>query len=187
MTAPRTCRACGAALRGDVRWCLNCYEPSRELTPRAPTWAPGEFVDAPIHTGGTVPHWSRWEKSATTLGPAGRVGTTVVTVLWVLGAAGNSPLTLIFVLAVAGVVLHAIWARGWIVPGDEVAAPPREPVSTWLWDRSEFVRTVVLAVIAMVGVGLLMYSPDPVVRFVVIVTAVVVGCFAAFRKVSGDR
>ena len=77
MTAPRTCRACGAPLHGDVRWCLHCYEPARELTPRAAVWAQGEFVDNPIHTGGPVPHWSRWEKTATTFGPWGRIGLSV--------------------------------------------------------------------------------------------------------------
>jgi hypothetical protein len=186
MTAPRTCRACGAALQGNVRWCLRCYEPSRELTPRPPTWAPGEFVDTPIHTSGQVPHWSRWEKSATTLGPVGRVCATIVTVLWVLGAAGSSPLTLIFVLPVAGVVLRAIWAKGWVVPGDDATVPPSAPMSSWLWDRSEFLRTLALAAVAVV-VGLLMYVSNPIVRFVVIVSGVVVGCAAAFRKVGGSR
>ena len=38
MTAPRTCRACGAPIAGNVRWCLRCYEPARELTPRASVW-----------------------------------------------------------------------------------------------------------------------------------------------------
>ena len=51
MTAPRTCRACGAPLAGNVRWCLRCYEPARELTPRASVWEPGTFVDAPIVRG----------------------------------------------------------------------------------------------------------------------------------------
>ena len=124
MTAPRTCRACGAPLHGDVRWCLRCYEPARELTPRAAVWAPGKFVDNPIHSSGPVPHWSRWEKTATTFGPVGRVIATVVAVLWVLGAAGGSPLTLIFVLPVVGVGLRAIWAKGWVVPGVEAASPP---------------------------------------------------------------
>jgi len=187
MTAPRTCRACGAPLHGDVRWCLHCYEPARELTPRAAVWAQGEFVDNPIHTGGPVPHWSRWEKTATTFGPVGRVIATVVAALWVLGAAGGSPLTLIFVLPVVGVVIRAIWAKGWAVPYVEVVSPPLAPVSTWLWDRSEFVRTLMLAAVALVGVGLLMYSPNPVVRFVVIVTTVVAVCAALFRKIGGSR
>jgi hypothetical protein len=187
MTAPRTCRACGAPLHGDVRWCLRCYQPARELTARAAVWAPGEFVDNPVHTGGPVPHWSRWEKSATTFGPAGRVIATVVAALCVLGAAGGSPLTLIFVLPVGGMVLRAIWMKGWVVPGVEAAPPPSAPVSSWLWDRSEFVRTLMLAAVTLTGIGLLMYSPDPVVRFVVIATGVVVGCFTVSRKIGGSR
>jgi hypothetical protein len=140
-----------------------------------------------MRTGGSVPHWSRWEKSATTFGPVGRVATTVVAVLWLLGAAVNSPLTLIFVVPVASVALHAIWAKGWVVPGDEPATPPSDPMSSWLWDRSEFLATLAVAAITVAAVGLLMYSNDPIVRFVVIVTVVVVGSFALFRKVGGSR
>jgi hypothetical protein len=120
MTAPRTCRACGAELHGDVRWCLQCYEPARELTPRRAVWAPGVFVDNPIHTRGAVPHWSRWERSATTLGPTGRVVATVVflsTVSMALSAGGF--LYVLLFPVTASVVLPAIWARGWIVPGDD--------------------------------------------------------------------
>ena len=73
VTASRTCRSCGAELPGVVRWCTRCYEPVRELTPREPVWAAGEFVDQPIVRSGAVPHWSRWEKSATTFGPSSTV------------------------------------------------------------------------------------------------------------------
>jgi hypothetical protein len=135
-----------------------------------------------------VPHWSRGEKSATTLGPAGRLALTAVTVLWGLGAAIGSPITLIFVLPVLLVVLHAIWQRGWVVPGGAGAAtPPAEPMATWLWDRSEFVQTVALAVLAFVGVGVFLSSGNPIVRFVVIVTGVVFAGAWMFRKVGGSR
>jgi hypothetical protein len=187
MTAPRVCRSCGAALHGNVRWCLRCYAPSRELTPRPPTWAADGFVDAPIHTGGTVPHWSRWEKSATTLGPVGRVTTTIAAVVWLLGAAFNSPVTLVFVLPVVSVAVHAIWAKGWVVPGARTHTPPVAPMSSWLWDRSDVLATLAIAVISCVGFGLLMYLDDDVVRFVVIVTVVVVGIFLVFRRAGGSR
>ena len=188
MTAPRVCRACGADLPGGVRWCLRCYEPARELTPRAPIWAPGEFVDAPIHTGGAVPHWSRWEKSATTFGPTGRVVATTLMVLWVIGSVMGSLLTLIFVVPVVILILRAVWQPGWVIPeGTDAVTPPREPIATWLWDRSEVVRTIGLAVLAFVGVGLLLYEESPVVRFVVIVSGVVLAGAWLFRKIGGSR
>ena len=186
MTAPRVCRACGADLPGGVRWCLRCYEPARELTPRAPVWQGGDFVDTPIHTGGPIPHWSRWEKSATTLGPAGRILISVFAVLWVIGSAIQSPLALIFVVPAVILVLRGVWRPGWVIPGGATTPPPSpEPMSSWLWDRSEALRTAALAGIALLGVGVLMYSPDPVVGFVVIVTGVVLACAWAFRKAGG--
>ena len=88
-------------------------------------WAPGEFVDTPIVTKGQVPHWSRWEKSATTLGPLGRIGLTVVAVAWVTAAAAQSPITLIFVLPLVGLLIRAVWRRGWVIPPhDQIAAAP---------------------------------------------------------------
>ena len=131
MTAPRACRACGAPLDGHVRWCLRCYEPARELTPRAAVWAPGEFVDAPAVEGPSVSHWSRWDKSATTMGPRGRILATLAFVLTLPGAASaGAYLYLLCSPVVAFVVLPAIWARGWVVPADEgpraaVTRPPR--------------------------------------------------------------
>src|SRR5262245_37696280 len=158
MTASRVCRACGADLAGNVRWCLRCHEPVRELTPREPVWRDGEFVDQPVHTGGAVPHWSRWEKSATTFGPAGRLTITVVAVLWLLSAAIRSPLTLLFVLPLMIALIRSVWQRGWVVPS-HAAAPARMtpvgPMSTWLWDRSEFWRTCGLAGIWLAGAGVL--------------------------------
>ncbi len=191
MTAPRTCRSCGAALPGDVRWCLRCLEPARELTPREPQWQPGEFVDNPIHEGRTVAHWSRWERSATTLGPVGRTVATVVTILWALSCAVASPLTMIFVLPVIGLVLHEIWQPGWVVPGDRSrdrrdASTPKNPPG-WLWDRQEFVRSVGAAVAAAIGLGLLLEVHQPVVQFVVIVTGLVYGGYVVLRAIGGSR
>ncbi|MFL5791157.1 MAG: hypothetical protein ACJ76A_06595 [Actinomycetota bacterium] len=116
MTASRTCRACGAKLPGDVRSCGQCHEPVRELTPREPIWHDGEFVDQPIHTGGAIPHWSRWEKSATTFGPVGRLAITTIAVLWVASAAVRSPLTIVFVLPLVVALIRSVWQRGWVVP-----------------------------------------------------------------------
>jgi hypothetical protein len=75
-------------------------------------------------TSGHVPHWSRWEKSATTFGPAGRVVATVILLSTLLPAIsyGNIVYVLTFPVA-AAVVLKAIWAKGWVVP-DEPDLPP---------------------------------------------------------------
>jgi hypothetical protein len=77
MPSPRACRACGAFLLPDLRWCPQCYEPVTEFAARLPLHH-GDFVGSPIPTGGHIPHWSRWEKSATTFGPVGRVIATTL-------------------------------------------------------------------------------------------------------------
>jgi len=190
VTASRTCPVCGADLHGDVRWCLRCYEPVRELTPREPVWAPGEFVDAPIGHKGAVPHWSRWEKSATTFGPAGRVAITVVAVLWLLTAAVQSPITTIFVLPLVSVVIRNVWRPGWVVPPDPAASipdPTPTPMSTWIWDRSEFLGGVTALVVCIAGLGVLLYASSPIPRFIVIVTAVATCAKWAWRKVGDGR
>ena len=123
MTAPRTCRACGSALSPDVRWCGLCYEPVRELTPRAPVHD-GDFVGAPMAEGGHRPHWSRWERSTTTFGPAGRiVATTLIVLTLPLSLGFGMFLYALWFPLMAGALLSAIWAKGWVVP-DEPELPP---------------------------------------------------------------
>ena len=104
-------------------WCPACYELVRQFAARAPLHH-GDFVGSPIATRGHVPHWSRWEKSATTLGPTGRVIATVILLSTLLPAIsyGNIVFVLTFPVA-AAVVLKAIWAKGWVVP-DEPELPP---------------------------------------------------------------
>jgi hypothetical protein len=131
MTAPRTCRACGADLPADIRWCSRCYEPAGEFSPRAPIHR-GDFVDRPIHERGNVPRWSRWEKSATTFGPWGRIVATALLFSTLLPAlAYNGFVYAITFPVLATVVLREIWAKGWVVPqepGEEpVAQPPAAP------------------------------------------------------------
>ena len=173
-----------------MRWCSQCYEPARELTPREPVWRDGEFVDQPVHTGGAVPHWSRWEATATTLGPWGRIVLTIV-LLATLPLAGMFGMFMYVIwFPVAAVVgLRGIWARGWVVPW--AASSPRTPAprprEAWVWDRGEIVRSVFLAALAFAGVATLLYVPNPVVRFVVVVAAVVVGGATALRWLRGDR
>jgi hypothetical protein len=180
-----------------VRWCLVCHEPVRELTPREPVWREGEFVDQPVHTGGAVPHWSRWEASATTLGPWGRIILTVAlfATLPLAGMFGMFLYVIWFpVIAVAGV--RGIWARGWVIPGPHLssrapAATPRAEASEAKertpWDRGELVRTALVATVALAAVATLLYVPNPVVRFVVVVASVVTGGAACLRWIRGDR
>ena len=66
-----------------------------------------------------IPHRSRWEKSATTFGPTGRVVATVILLSTLLPAISYG--NIVFVLtfpAAAAVVLNAIWAKGWVVPDE---------------------------------------------------------------------
>ena len=86
-------------------------------------------------TSGHVPHWSRWEKSATTFGPTGRVVATVILLSTLLPAISYG--NIVFVLTFpAAVVLNAIWAKGWVVPDEPDlpplpvdAPPPAEPLT----------------------------------------------------------
>jgi hypothetical protein len=75
-------------------------------------------------TSGHIPHWSRWEKSATTFGPTGGVVAMVILLSTLLPA--NSYSNLVYVLTfpvAAAVVLNATSAKGWVVP-DEPDLPP---------------------------------------------------------------
>ena len=123
MTSPRSCRKCGETLLPDLPWCPQCYEPVTQFAARAPVHH-GDFVGSPILTGGHIPHWSRWEKSATTFGPVGRVVATMLLFATLLPAivSGGFMYLITFPIA-AAVVLRAGWAKGWVVP-DEPELPP---------------------------------------------------------------
>jgi hypothetical protein len=153
-------------------------------------WGEGEFVDTPIVTKGAVPHWSRWEKSETTFGPFGRIAITAVACVWLLGAIGQSPITAVFVLPLSVVIVRSVWRPGWVVPphlAAVAAPPPREPASSWLWDRSEAVRSIVFAAAWAGAIAILLYVDDPVARFIVLVSGVVLAAAWAFRTVAGGR
>jgi hypothetical protein len=90
MTAPRECRACGAPLAPEVRWCLRCYAPVLQLTPRErqlpglpeveepPPWANRSPLRDP---DARPPTYSRWRAGPTTFGPVGRLTLTLVVLL----------------------------------------------------------------------------------------------------------
>lgn len=116
MTAPRDHRACGAPLSGDVRWCLRCYEPVRELAPREPQLPPLPTVHEPV----PEPRMSRWHAGPTTFGPVGRISITLV-VLWAgpWGSLGDfsgaaDALTLWYLLGytmLAVLILRHVWRK----------------------------------------------------------------------------
>jgi hypothetical protein len=154
MTAPRTCRNCGAELTGDVMWCVRCYEPVRHLTPRSPELA----VSSPQPIRGDGRARSRWRAGATTFGPVGRIVVTAgVIVFFPWGTIGN-PLTLFvylpayLVLAVA--VLRSTWRRDLATtmpPSTPEPSSSDEPVEVV---RPPLPRSTIVAWIALGLIGL---------------------------------
>ncbi len=173
MPSPRTCRKCDKPLLPDLPWCPACYEPVREFAPRAPLHH-GDFVGSPMPTSGHIPHWSRWEKSATTFGPTGRVVATVILLSTLLPAIsyGNIVYVLAFPVA-AAVVLNAIWAKGWVVP-DEPDLPPlpvteeAHPPPT----REEQVRRIIRWALGLGALLLFAYGPVPAKAAVLALAAI---------------
>jgi len=112
-------------------WCLRCYEPVRQLTPRDP----GEPTVTFLRDHDDGPERSRWKAGVNTFGPFGRV---LVTVLVLLIAPLSLNLVSIVVLlpcylVLASVVLHAVWKKDRVLTTShaEVVAKsssPGEPV-----------------------------------------------------------
>ena len=115
MTASRTCRACGVDLSPEVMWCLRCYEPVRQLTPRAPQVPTIHFL------GSDDPHpTSRWRRGPTTFGPVGRLSITTLVLVagpWTSLRGFGDPiaaLSLWYLLGytfIAVLVLRHVWRR----------------------------------------------------------------------------
>ncbi len=92
-------------------------------------WQPGQFVDNPIPTSGPIPHWSRWERSVTTFGPVGRIVGTALFLLTIPAAlSAGAYLYVLFLPVTAYMVLPAIWAKGYVVPGAAPVAGPAHQV-----------------------------------------------------------
>ena len=150
MTAPRTCRACGAELTGDVMWCVRCYEPVRQLTPRAP----GLGVSSPAMIRGDLRPRSRWKAGATTFGPAGRIAVTALVVSFAPWPQVTSPIGLAVLwplyLLIAGTLLRSTWKRDLVE--SKLPAPSTEDV-----DRPEPVRPPIprSTIWTWVGIGVL--------------------------------
>jgi hypothetical protein len=129
MTSPRACRRCGAPVPADVRWCTRCYEPAREFSPRTPVHD-RDFVGSPIHERGDIPRWSRWEATATTFGPRGRIGLTALLFATLIPSLTYGGFVYVITFPVlATVLLKEIWAKGWYVPASESPAVEQSPAT----------------------------------------------------------
>jgi hypothetical protein len=145
MTAPRTCRACGANLKGNVMWCLQCYAPVRQLTPRPPQPPTVHFVQPKEEHP-----MSRWKAGATTFGPIGRIAITLLVLLFAPWSMNGFALFVLWppYLVLATLVLRATWKKDHVqtmtvaemaVAGRPSWAPPdtrmpfpRSTVVVWL-------------------------------------------------------
>lgn len=179
MPAPRDCRACGAPLPGDVRWCLRCYEPVRELSPRAPQLPPLPSV----HEPDPGPRTSRWHAGPTTFGPVGRVGVTIAVALlgpWRAFTGFDSiagPLMLWYLLGytiLAILVLRHVWRRERVVDQD---IPASEGLRSRLARRLPILGRPIpptavlgtLGVLALATVAVLWLSLDTQGRYYLVV------------------
>jgi hypothetical protein len=159
---------------------------SRSSAARAPLHH-GDFVGSPIPTGGHIPHWSRWEKSATTFGPVGRVVATVLLFATLLPAvASGGFMYLISFPIAAAVVLNAVWANGWVVP-DEADLPPLPVTETPHppLTRGEQVGRIVRRMLVLAGILLFAYGPVPAKAIVLALAAIVLPWW--FFRVFLDR
>lgn len=199
MPAPRTCRACGASLPPDIRWCTRCYAPVTEFATRPVS--PGGFVGTPRHDRDDSGHWSRWEKTPTTFGPAGRLGGTIFIVAWL--ASGFSYTFVIFWLVelfLGGWLIRELWKPGWTVSaqperrietnaveplreGFRVPRPERvlhaEPTPI---PRSTIAAWVGLGAIA-IGATVLFVNGDEPMKMIVTTSATLVAAYLFFRSI----
>jgi hypothetical protein len=197
MPAPRNCRACGAALPADVRWCLRCYAPATEFAPRA-RLHPDGVAGTPRPTELT----SRTKASATTWGPAGRIAVTVVLGLVtlqnvVMMTTNGLGFALIWGLTVflgwtvfVVIALRQVWKA---VPVDDAFVPPKFRVKD-VWragvapaegDAPRLTNAMIVWRI-VVGIALLAafvaFRTGPnAVKAAVMATAAVVGLYAFIR------
>ena len=99
-------------------WCLRCYEPVRQLSPRPVQLPTIRFLDPTA-----APPTSRWRKGPTTFGPFGRLAITAVVVAvgpWSM-LAGLGGLALWYLLGysvLAVAVLRDVWRRERVLDPD---------------------------------------------------------------------
>jgi hypothetical protein len=200
MPAPRTCRRCGELLSPDVPWCGRCSEPVRQFAARPPLHDEHSFVGTPSHVRTAGGHYTRWEKTATTFGPTGRVGWTIGLVGYLILEASSTFFLLWFVqLFIAGWLLKEIWKRGWAVtpsseqrPGSAhreadpppLRTPPTEAPSEPAIERQLELGTIVgrglIIVCAAAGLAVFLWGSQDA-KGGVAMTAGLVALYALFR------
>jgi hypothetical protein len=65
--------------------------------------------------------------------------------------------------------------------------PAPMPMSAWLWDRSEFLRTLALAAFFTVVIGVLLVMENPALRFLAVCAALAACVLWILGKVNGTR
>lgn len=154
MTAPRTCRNCGAELTGDVMWCVRCYEPVRHLTPRASELA----VSPPQLVHGDLRPRSRWRAGATTFGPVGRIAVTIGVILFFPWGTIGNPITVVVYLPVylflAVAVLRSTWKRDLVMTAPSSKPDPSSVDQPVEIVRPPIPRSTIAAWIALGVIGL---------------------------------
>jgi len=199
MPAPRTCRSCGAPL--ETRRCPRCGIEVSEFAAREVLHRDG-FVGTPSHVMAGRGHYSRWEASPTTFGPAVRVGGTV----FLLGTLAIGFFLTFFILwfvqlFLTGWLLKELWRPGWIVPSPEssprtdehrvevitdgfrVPPPPErvEPVPALPRTRGEIAGLVLLAIAGVALLVVLTFGSNEM-RAGAIMLTTLLGMYAFFRS-----
>ena len=133
----KTCAACGARSADDATWCSQCFvafdaEPGLPPEPPDPV-APEPMVDPFSHPevmrDPVVAHYSRWAKSEITMGPFGRVATSLLMLvpLWFFFSSGLLGFVgmVMWIFVVMPVALRSIWKRARVI--DEAGTSQLDP------------------------------------------------------------
>jgi hypothetical protein len=142
----------------------------------------------PIATGGHAPHWSRWEKSATTFGPVGRLTATALFLCSLpLALSFGMFLYIVMFPVVATVVLGGICAKGWVVPDEAPERPPlpvTEREETVVQPTTPAMRAFRIVVWVAVFAGCAVFAYGPVAaKAVVLAVGTLVGLYAFYRGI----
>jgi hypothetical protein len=163
-------------------WCLRCYQPVRQLTPRPAPLPTIHFLDPKAN-----PPTSRWRRGPTTFGPFGRLAITALVAVaapWAM-LTGLGPLALWSLLGysvLAVTVLRDVWRR-------ERVLDPRPSTGARAWVAKRFPRLgrpippiVVVGILAAMvagAFGLVWANTDAGARFYLVAggSAVATGVF----------
>ncbi len=161
-------------------WCLRCYAPVRQLTPREPQLPTIRFF-APKESLPT----SRWKRGATTFGPAGRL--TITAVVLLLAPWSTNPLALFVLwpayLVIGGAVLKSTWRRDFVdttpatlagglpMPAGPTLESVRAPIPTGT--IAAWAAIVAIAVGVLVASRLVSFRGEIMINIAVIIAGLV--------------